>query len=124
MSFKQLRKRACSPVHRLSKATFLAMLTSNVDTDNIRVVATGEVISLSNVDEIDVEKNINKGIWERIELSYPRKLYLELDNDDWDIISFNPESREVCVEIRTSNGTRTTSQTLPDLSNSSKTSVG
>ena len=123
MAFEQLRRRACQPVHRLSKATFLAMLPTNTDTDNVRVIATGEVISLAGVAEIDVQKNINKGIWERIELAQPRKLYVELDDANWDIISFNPESRVACVEIRTPSGTRTTSQTLPDLSNSSKTSL-
>lgn len=123
MAFNQLRKRACLDTHRINKSTFLAMLPTNIDNDNVRVVTTGETISVTKVAERDIRKNIKNGVWERIELSQPRKLYVELNDEDWDILSFNPEKREVCVEVRNSKRTITTSHILPDLSNSSKTSV-
>lgn len=123
MAFEQLRKRACTATQRLSKATFLSMLQSNIDTDNIREISTGQIISTTGVDERDIQKNVNNGIWERIELSNPRKLYVELDDDKWRILSFNPEKREVCVEVKNPKRTITTSHILPDLSNSAKTSI-
>lgn len=123
MAFEQVRRRACAATQRMSKATFLAMLPSNIDLNEVRVVATGEIISISDIAERDVQRNVNNGIWERIERAQPRKLYVELADEDWSILSFNPERREVCVEVRNPRRTITTSHILPDLSNSSKTSL-
>ena len=123
MAFEQLRRRACQATQRLSKATFLAMLSSNVDTDNVRIVSTGETTSVQGVDERDIQRNVNNGIWERIELSQPRKFYVELDDSKWRILSFNPENREVCVEVTNPRKTITTSHILPDLTNSARTNA-
>lgn len=118
----EFRRRACQNNQRLSKATFLAMLPTNIDTTTVKEVSTGQEISVVGVAEIDIQRNINSGTWARIERSQPRKFYVELDNSDWDIISFNPIRREVCLEIRSGVGTRITTQILPNLSNSALSS--
>ena len=51
----------------------------------------------------------------------PTRDYLEaLDDDDWDILSFDPESRQVCVMLTATAGSQihTLSFTLPVVSNS------
>lgn len=41
--------------------------------------------------------------------------FLSIPEEDWTILSFNPRLREVCVEIKQNNQTKTLSVTLPPI---------
>lgn len=48
--------------------------------------------------------------------SNPSRAFFEKIENPWEITSFNPVTRQVCVKITTPNGDRTTTVTLPELS--------
>lgn len=82
----EFRKRACQAEHRLSKASFLAMLGD-------------PAVAPATVSD-----------------STARAFYEKLNDVDWVIVSFNSNSREVCIDITTDSGIRRTSNILPTLS--------
>ena len=47
-----------------------------------------------------------------------KELFNKLDDSKWDIVSFSPYTREVCVTFTTDSGNRTISVILPHLSSS------
>jgi len=105
---------ACLPDQRLSKATLLAMLDSNIDTSKVIVVSSGEIIDVSQMAQTDINPNLNNGTWTYYEDRLPRRLLIT--NPNWKIVSFNPASRLVCVQIFPLSGMRVLNFTLPQLS--------
>ena len=79
------KRRGCIANHRLSKSSMLAMLGDPAQ--------PGESHSDSK----------------------SRAFYEKIPDANWEIISFNPLSRMVCVKITDRIGTRTTSVVLPYL---------
>jgi len=43
----------------------------------------------------------------------PRRLFESLEVDEWEVLTFNPDIREVCLVIRTNSGERNVSVTIP-----------
>lgn len=104
---------ACLPDQRLSKSTLLAMLNSKLDTSKVIVAATGEVIDVSEMADSEILPHINDGSWVYYEEFLPRRMLLT--NPDWQITSFNPKSRLVCVQIFAVSGMRVLNFTLQPL---------
>lgn len=109
---------ACLPDQRMSKSTLLAMLNSQLDTSKVIVVATGEVIDVSQMAQTDINPHLNNGSWVYYEENQPRRMLLT--NPQWQITSFNPRSRQVCVQIFAPSGMRVLSFTLQPLTASSR----
>jgi len=85
-----LERRACTAQQTIPKATFLAMLGP----------PPGK--SFNTQEEVS---------------SSPTRAYFEsLEDDQWRIISFNPETRVTCVQLASPSGQRLLSVTLPALS--------
>lgn len=104
---------ACLPDQRLSKYTLLAMLDSQLNTSKVIVAATGEVIDVSRMAQPTILPHIDSGTWVYYEESLPRRMLLT--NPEWQIISFNPQSRQVCVRIFAKSGMRALNFTLRPL---------
>lgn len=87
---------ACSTYDRLSKNTFLAILGNKAfKKENSNIYGTKD----------DEKYSRNK----------TRAYFEKLNNNSWDITSFDPETRKVCINIR-NKGTRINmSVTLPPL---------
>lgn len=109
-----LRRQACSNTYTLPPATLLAMLESKIDTSKAIIVSTNEIVNLSNMDFHIYKAKINSGEWVYYEELQPRRLLVS--NPNWTIVSFDPPSRFVCVQISSPNGTRMLNFTLPELS--------
>ena len=107
------RKQACSAQDRLSKVAFLAMLFSNLDETRAIVVATGEVLNLSNYEQYVITSNINSKTWTYYEKNSPRKMFLL--NPNWVINSFDPATRNVCVTMTTNSRQNVFNLTLPKI---------
>ena len=58
----------------------------------------------------NVTKYINNGTWLYYEQSNPRKMLLT--NPNWDIVSFDSRTRNVCVTMNASSGARNLNFTL------------
>ena len=43
----------------------------------------------------------------------PKKLFGSLEDDEWDVVTFNPDIREVCLVIHANSGDRNVSVTIP-----------
>ena len=99
-----LYMQACLPDQRLSKNSLLAMLNSQLDTSKAIVVATGAVIDISEMPLTEINPHINDRSWVYYEESMPRRMLLT--NPEWQITSFNPASRQVCVQMFTKSGMR------------------
>ena len=89
------------------------MLNSNPDKSRAIVVETGQVVYLSNVSQNIINHNINNGTWVYYELLTPRRTLLT--NPNWTIVSFDPMSRKVCVDISANSGKRHLNFTLQPL---------
>ena len=105
---------SCSFFEKLPKVTLLAMLDSWIDTSQAIEVGTGRVFDLSNISTIEVRKKIKDGTWVYYERLQPRRMMVT--NPDWQIVSFDYYTRNVCVNIYTRSGAQTLNFTLPDLS--------
>lgn len=102
---------ACLPDQRLSKHSLLAMLDSHIDTSKVIVVSSGEIIDVNGLPQTEINPNINDGTWIYYEDRLPRRILLI--NPNWQITSFNPASRKVCVQIFAQSGMRVLNFTLP-----------
>jgi hypothetical protein len=105
---------ACFPDQRLSKLTILAMLDSSLDTSKAIEVSSGNIIDISKKLQSEINVNLNNGTWIYFENRLPKRILLTSQN--WEILSFNPSSRLVCVQMNTKSGMRVLSFTLPQLS--------
>lgn len=103
----------CTNLYSMPKVTLLAMLNSKLDTTRAIVTSTGEVIDISNLAQNIINQNINNGTWVYYELLSPRRMLLV--NPNWSIVSFDPMSRKVCVNIIAKSGTRHLNFTLNPL---------
>jgi hypothetical protein len=104
---------ACLPDQRLSKNTLLALLPSKLDTSRVIVVGTTQVIDISNLPAETVNSHLNDGSWTYYETLLPRRMLVE--NSNWTITSFNPKSRNVCVNIVAPSGVRYLNFTVSEL---------
>ena len=109
-----IQRQACSNPYTLPKNTLLAMLESKIDTNKAIIIASGEIIDLTGMDFHVYKPKIASGEWVYYEEYLPRRLLVS--NPNWNIISFDPPTRFVCVEIFSSNGRRILNFTLPELS--------
>jgi hypothetical protein len=92
------------------------MLSSKVDTSKAIITATGEVIDISGMTQKEILPHINDGSWVYYEELLPRRLLLT--QPEWEITSFNPKSRMVCVRIYATSGMRVLNFTLQPLTSS------
>lgn len=107
-------RQACLSDQRLSKPSLLAMLDSHIDTSKVIVLSSGDIIDVSQMTYLEINRNINDKIWVYYEDRLPRRLLVS--NQNWRVSSFNPVSRLVCVQIFTKSGMRVLNFTLPSLS--------
>jgi len=105
---------ACIPDQRLAKSTLLAMLDSNLDESKVLVVSSGNILDISQIEQTEINSRIKDGTWVFYENRLPRRLLI--GNQNWRIVSFNPKSRLVCVQIFAKSGMRMLNFTLPQLS--------
>jgi len=92
MSARQFQRRRCISPDTISKPTFLAMLGDPPG----KSFNTQQEVSDSKI----------------------RAYFENLNDDQWQILTFNAETRDVCVEVISPAGSRTMTVTLPYLSNS------
>lgn len=103
-------RNACISIARISKQTVVAILGYNYQikagdtvswtssegiTQEYRVESIGRttmVISLN-----DIKLTVNKKEVKKKDQNIP--FLLEIDQSEWEIISFNPKTREVCIKI-------------------------
>lgn len=104
---------SCSSFERLPKATLLAMLDSYIDDTQAIEVGTGRIFTLSNKSAIEIRNKIDSGEWVYYERLQPRRMMIS--NPDWSIVSFDPSTRHVCVNINTNSGSHTLNFTLPQI---------
>lgn len=105
-------RQACSSTQRLSKKSLLSMLHSSPDQTRGIIVATGEVVNLAGIPQHTINNYLKNGTLVYFEESQPRQMLLLQPN--WLISSFDPASREVCVQLYTSSGMRPISISLTD----------
>lgn len=100
-------KRACVGIQRISKKYLLSILPSRPDPTYVIEVATGEKIRIDSIDSINQPLNIKNGLYkykyQPIETYNPRKMLLDLKDNDWKVYSFNPYTREICFSIKNHN---------------------
>ena len=106
---------ACRPEQRMSNKTLLAILDSRIDYTQASVVATGETIDITNYDQYTINYNIYNRIWIYYEQNQPRRMLLI--NNNWNVVSFIPSSRKVCVKLESDVGTRVLNFTVPIIFN-------
>jgi len=93
-------KRACLATNKLAKETLLSMLPSIPDNEFVILVATGEKVPIgvkNGISNIEAKNGILRNTYKIIETAYPRKLLLE--NSNWRINSFDPNTRKVCISL-------------------------
>ena len=105
-------RQACSSTQRLSKKSLLSMLHSNQDRTRGIIVSTGEVVNLEGLPQNTINNYLKNGTLVYFEESQPRQMLLLQPN--WAISSFDPENREVCVQMYTNSGMRPLSISLVD----------
>jgi hypothetical protein len=91
----------------------LAMLESKIDRTKAIVVGTDQIIDLTNMDFNEYRTKISNGEWSYYEEYLPRRMLIS--NPNWKVLSFEPKTRFVCVEITSTKGTRLLNFTLPEL---------
>jgi len=106
----QFSTTACRSLQTMTKQNLLALLPSSIDSDFVIEASTGDLINTNDVSQKLININLNKRTWLPREVFSPRKLLLY--NDNWQIQSFNPKRREVCIVF--TNNVRA-SITIPDL---------
>ena len=102
LSSSGISRQACSIASSISKATVLAMMPSVLDKTKAIVLETGEVISLESYTDNQIRANIRNKVWVYYETKMPRRMFLT--NPNWSVTSFDPRTRNVCVQIETSSG--------------------
>ena len=108
-----IKKQACSNPYILPHSTLLSMLESKLDTTKAIVVGTKKVVDLTGLDFHQYQPKIESGEWVYYEEYQPRRMLST--NTNWNIISFDPPTRFVCVQIFNPSGTRLLNITLPEL---------
>lgn len=98
-------RQACSGQQPLLQQTLLGLLPSKLDTTKAIVVQTGAVVDLTNVASTTIDANLNSGTWVYYETLRPRQILLT--NPNWTVLSFDPQRKEACVQIRSPSGVRT-----------------
>jgi uncharacterized membrane protein len=106
---------ACRPEQRMSNNTLLAILDSRIDYTQASVMATGETIDLAKHNQHTINYNIYNRIWIYYEQNQPRRMLLI--NNNWNVVSFIPSSRKVCVKLESDVGTRVLNFTVPIIFN-------
>lgn len=81
---------------KIGKKSFIALLYSDTDQKNVRVTATGEVIS-NPENQNELIKGIKKGIYEHIELIFPKRSLEKTDN--WEINGIDLDEATALVTI-------------------------
>jgi hypothetical protein len=100
-----MKNQACSSYNRLSKKTFLSLLGNK---------AFQKPSGYSDLqDYVYKGKNTKIKANEDYSANRTRRYFEKMDYNSWSIVSFDPNSREVCVQIQTKSGFRNLSVTLP-----------
>jgi hypothetical protein len=92
------------------------MLPTIPDNEFVILIATGEKIPVgvqNGISNIEAKNGILQNTYKIIETAYPRKLLLE--NSNWRINSFDPNTRKVCFSFTKPALERTITYTLPYL---------
>ena len=91
--------RRCLAKHRLRKETFLAMYGDEIAyaTDPV----TGQRIETRGIPKGEVVDNGASGVWILHYTNQTREFFEQIDDDKWEIMSWDPLLNEVCVRIMT-----------------------
>ena len=92
----------------IPKKAFIALLDSNIDQTFVKLVSSGEKIRINDlknpIDGKTLQVGLNNGVYEAIELSYPRS-WLER-NDNWSIDGIDFATKMALVTIHGISGDR------------------
>lgn len=92
----------------IPKKAFIALLDSNIDQTFVKLVSTGEKLRINDlknpIDGRTLQVGLNNGVYEVIELSYP-KSWLER-NDNWSIDGIDFGAKMGFVTIHGASGDR------------------
>lgn len=88
----------------MTKNSFLALLPSYIDPNYVIDVKTGDKVLINTIKINGGYFALKNGYYKKkylpIEQSYPKKLFNNIEEKDWEIISFNPQKKEVCFKIK------------------------
>lgn len=121
-----LKNTACVAQNRISKKTVLAMLNS----PKVKGPQVGEVVTYTyngatnryrvckvNRDTVELEFGQELIVVPKSEVTQNNTIFLDkLADDEWEIVSFDPKTRIVCIDVVTATGSRHMTVTLPQLS--------
>lgn len=122
-----LKNTACVAQNRISKKTVLSMLNS----PKVKGPQIGEVVAYTNADGITKRYRVYKVNRDTVELELGQEnitvaksavvqnnlIFLDkLADDEWEIVSFDPKTRTVCIDMITASGIRHMTVILPELS--------
>lgn len=137
-----MNKNACNGTLRLSKSAFLSFLGSKkytrtpgnpadsldemekikiqdelaLNNGNLKLTAAKLRMSLSTLRR-KLERwanQVNTAASDELQSPSPSRRYFENLKSPWEIVSFNPSTREVCINIRSRSGDRTLSVIIPN----------
>lgn len=82
----------------ISKKSLIALLYSEIDQKNVRVVSSGEIISNPKIQN-ELIKGIKNGTYEHVELMFPKSALERTDN--WEIDGIDLDQKTALVTIFT-----------------------
>ena len=92
----------------IPKKAFIALLDSNIDQTFVKLVSTGEKLRINDlknpIDGRTLQVGLNNGVYEAIELSYPRSWLNK--NDNWSIDGIDFGTKMAFVTIHGRSGDR------------------
>lgn len=99
-----MKIKPCKQYDRLTKNSFLALLPTYIDPNYVIDLKTGNKVLINTIKVNGGYLALKNGYYKKrylpIEQSYPKKLFYKIEDDDWEIISFNPSKKEVCFKIK------------------------
>jgi len=112
-----MKKNQCSTYERLSKSTFLAMLgpipyKKDKFYDEFGVPTTGQKLYNKFLNN---EYPFNPYRDDEVYSNVKTRKFFEKIPHPWQIVSFDPSTRQVCVQINDPKGIKNISVTLPNL---------
>jgi hypothetical protein len=116
-----MNRNNCSVHYRLSKQTLLAMVSAQsgvgfqvgqqVEYADASGRTTRQRISRIEAETLTLENDL---VVSKDSVKSERRHFLDkVPLDDWTITSFDPKTRQVCIDLETENGRRHFSITLP-----------
>lgn len=92
----------------ISKAAFLALLDSKIDTDYVLNTINGKKVRINDlknpIGTKQIQQGLRQGLYKEIEKSFPRSALLE--NENWVVNGIDPVARTAFITLQTPSGLR------------------